>query len=168
VLWRGTLARNDGATRTATVLPAAASLAGTPEYGRTELRAPGAYLYDPDPTVGRAGLVWLLAEQLEAWQLDAEIAYLSSDVAVETPVARRPRVRACLPFAERRLLDALRAAGAAHVEVTRRGSPVDTNALERRLNAALRPRDGAHGGPVAVVALTRLEGAHVAIVCERE
>lgn len=168
VLWRGALVRNDGATRTATVLPAGASLTGTPEYGRTQLRAPGAYLYDPDPTVGRAGLVWLLAEQLEAWQLDAEIAYLSSDVAIETPFARRLRVRTCLPFAERRLLDALRKSGAAHVEVTRRGSPVDTNALERRLNAALRSRGGAHGGPVAVVALTRLDGAHVAIVCERE
>lgn len=168
VLWRGTLARADGATRTATVLPAAVSLAGAPEYGRTELRAPGAYLYDPDPTVGRAGLIWLLAEQLGAWQLDTEIAYVSSDVAVETPFARRLLVRACLPFAERRLLEVLREVGAARVEVTRRGSPVDTNALERRLNAALRPRDGAQGGPVAVVALTRLDGVHVAIVCERE
>lgn len=168
VLWRGSLARASGVARTATVLPAGVSLAGVPERGTVPLRAPGAYLYDPDPAVGRAGLVGLLAEQIEAWQLDAEIAYLSSDAAVETPFARRLRVRAWLPFAERRLLDVLRAAGVARVEVTRRGSPVETNALERRLNAALRNRDGARGGSVAVVVLTRVDGAHTAIVCERE
>ena len=45
----------------------------------------------------------------------------------------------------------------------RRGSPVETNALERRLNAAL-----PGGLPVLTVALTRVAGEHTAIVCERE
>lgn len=163
VLWLGTLARS---ARTATVLPAGASLARDADIAplASTLRAPGRYLYDPDPAIGRAGLVAELGAQLGAWQLDARIAYLSSDVAVDTPFARRLAVRACLPFAERAIANALHAAGARRVEVARRGSPVDTNALERRLNAALRARAD---GPVLVVVLTRMREAHVALVCER-
>ena len=72
---------------------------------------------------------------------------------------------AWLPFSERGLLEVLRAHGAGRVEVTRRGSPVDTNALERRLQRAL---GGATALPPVVVALTRLRGQHIAIVCTRD
>ncbi len=164
VLWLGTLARH---ARTATVLPEGATL--TRDVGvaplASTLGAPGRYLYDPDPAIGRAGLVAELAAQLDAWQLDARIAYLSADSPIDTPFARRFAIRACLPFAERAIADALRAAGARRVEVARRGSPVDTNALERRLNGTLRARPD---GPVLVVVLTRVRSTHVALICERE
>jgi hypothetical protein len=164
VLWLGSLAH---AERTATVLPAGVQLrrardAVAPAVAVAE---PGRYLYDPDPAVGRAGLVTELATALGAWQLDPRIAYLSSQAAVETPFARRFAVRAWLPFAERAIAAALHEARARRVEVTRRGSPVDTNALERRLQRALR---AGGGGPVVTVVLTRVRGAHVALLCERE
>jgi len=165
VAWVGTLAR---AARTATVLDeagGAAVLTGDPDAGDVESREPGTYLYDLDPTVGRAGLVERLAADLGAWKLDETIAYLSADEARSTPFARRYRVLAWLPFAERRLLEVLRAHGAGRVEVTRRGSPVDTNALERRLQRAL---EGDPSRPPLVIALTRVRGQHVAIVCERD
>lgn len=165
VAWVGTLARD---ARTATVLDedgGAAVLTGDPDTGAGDARDPGAYLYDLDPTVGRAGLVERLAGDLGAWKLDDTIAYLSADEARTTPFARRYRVLAWLPFAERRLLDALRTHGAGRVEVTRRGSPVDTNALERRLQRAL---DGDVSQPPLVVALTRVRGQHVAIICTRD
>ncbi len=161
VAWLGRLARG---RRRATVLPAGVSLAdegGTgPEPSR--IGEPGTFLYDPDPAVGRAGLVAHLARDLDAWQLDPTIAYLAADHAVDTPFARRFHVEAWLPFSERALLTRLRALGAGRAEVMRRGSPVDTNALERRLTRAL------GGGAVRTVALTRVAGRHVAIVCARD
>jgi SAM-dependent methyltransferase len=159
VLWLGRLVR---AARRATVLPAAVSLEGEPDTGATAIREPGRYLYDPDPAVGRAGLIDALAERLGAWKLADRIAYLSSDEAAETPFARRFRVLDWLPFSERALLDRLRHLGADRVEVMRRGSPVDTNGLEVRLGRAL------EGDRVLTVALTRVRGEHVAVVCERE
>jgi SAM-dependent methyltransferase len=165
VLWTGRLAR---AARTATVLPAVVSMSGAPDEGSAHLRPPGRYLYDPDPAVGRAGLIGTLARQLEAWKLDERIAYVTSDEAVVTPFARRFLVHTWMPFAERRLLEALRERGVGRVEVTRRGSPVDTNALEQRLNAGLRTEEALSGALVATVVLTRYCGRHIALICERE
>ena len=150
--------------RRATVLPAGGTLAGSPDTGETLVQAPGAYLYDLDPSVGRASLVDRLAPQLDAWLLAPEVAYLSGDRAVDSPFARRFRVIRWLAYSERRVLEACREAGAGRVEVMRRASPVDTNALEIRLNGAL----GNSRTRVLTVALTRAGDDHVAILCERE
>ncbi len=166
VLWFGTAV---SAPRRATVLPDGASIEGSPDTGTTPIGAPGAYLYDLDPSVGRASLVDVVAPMLHAWRLDEHTAYLSGDEAHDSPFARRFRIDSWMPFAERRLRDALVDLGVARVEVMRRASPVDTNALETRLNRAL-SSNGARAGEqrVRTVALTRMGEAHVAIVCERE
>ncbi|MFA7250427.1 MAG: class I SAM-dependent methyltransferase, partial [Dehalococcoidia bacterium] len=145
-----------------------ASVAGEPDAGVTPLRAPGRYLYDLDPGVGRASLVDAVAPVLHAWRLDEHTAYLSGDDPVDSPFARRFRIETWVPFAERRLREALVALGVTRVEVMRRASPVDTNALEARLNRTLAstPSSGEHR--VRTVALTRLRGEHVAFVAERE
>lgn len=160
VIWGGDAV---SAPRRATVLPAGATVAGEADTGATPLGVPGRYLFDLDPAVGRAALVDGVAPAIEAWRLDERTAYLSGDLQASSPFARRFRVIDVMPFAERRLREALRALRASRVEVMRRASPVDTNALERRLNAAL-----AGDGAVLTVALTRVAGAHTAIVCERE
>jgi SAM-dependent methyltransferase len=162
VIWLGSAVTTP---RRATVLPSGDTLAASDTDREAEVHSPGRYLYDPDPAIGRARLVGSLAHRLDAWQLDGTIAYLSSDEPRDTPFARRFRIEAVLPFAERRLLETLRDLDAARVEVMRRGSPVDTNALERRLNHAI---DGTDGTRVRTVALTRVQGEQVAIVCERE
>ncbi|MDA0270053.1 MAG: methyltransferase domain-containing protein [Chloroflexi bacterium] len=164
VIWLGAVV---SAPRRATVLPEGASISGEPDTGATPIAAPGAYLYDLDPSVGRANLVDVVAPTLDAWRLDEAIAYLSGDEPRESPFARRFRVLAWFPFAERRILDALREAGASRVEVMRRGSPVETNPLEVRLNRALSGRL-ASGEQPWTVALTRASGEHIAIVCRRE
>lgn len=161
VIWLGETVT---APRRATMLPARSTLAGEPDTGTTALASPGAYLYDLDPAVGRAGLVDVLAPRLGAWLLAPDVAYLSSDEVHESTFARRYRILDWFGFAERRLVAALREAGAARVEVMRRASPVDTNALERRLNGAL---PGGQGR-VLTVALTRAGSEHIAIVCERD
>ena len=164
VLWLGAAV---SAPRRATVLPNGASIEGAPDTGSTPIREPGRYLYDLDPSVGRASLVDVVAPMLHAWRLDEHTAYLSGDEGIDSPFARRFRIDAWLPFAERRLRESLDALGVTRVEVMRRASPVDTNALETRLNRALASR-GASEQRVRTVALTRVHGEHVAIVCERE
>jgi SAM-dependent methyltransferase len=162
LLWLGTLVREQ---RQATVLTSdgvVSEIAGDPDTGEAHVDQVGRYLLDPDPAVGRAQLIGSLSANLGAWQLDARIAYLSSDEPVATPFARRFRVVESLPFSERQLLERLRALDASRVEVMRRGSPVETNALETRLGSRL------EGSRVFTVALTRVGGGHIAIVCERE
>ena len=162
LLWLGTLVRQ---RRQATVLSSdggVASIAGEPDVGNARIGEVGRYLLDPDPAVGRAQLIGSLAANIGAWQLDARIAYLSSDEPVATPFARRFRVVESLPFSERQLLQRLPALDASRIEVMRRGSPVDTNALETRLGSQL------HGSRVFTVALTRVGGGSIAIICERE
>ena len=169
VLWLGLAAHGP---RRATVLPHGASIAGEPDTGATPIGEPGRYLYDLDTGVGRASLLDVVAPLLGAgrgaWRLDEHTAYLSGDDPIDSPFARRFRIDAWLPFAERRLRDALVALGVTRVEVMRRASPVDTNALEMRLNRALALTSRAAEQRVRTVALTRLRGAHIAIVCERE
>ena len=162
VLWLGTLVAG---SRRATVISGdgtAAELRGEADAESPNVRPVGEYLYDPDPSVGRAQLVRRLAEDLAAWQLDARVAYLSADRAITTPFARRFRVLASIPFSDRGLLDQLVRLKAGRVEVMRRGSPIDTNELAARLDRRL------EGDRVLTVALTRVGSASVAIVCERE
>ena len=162
LLWLGTLVRQ---RRQATVLTSdggVSEIAGDPDAGEARVGPVGRYLLDPDPAVGRAQLIGSLADTLDAWQLDSRIAYLSSDEPVATPFARRFRVVESLPFSERQLLERLRALDASRIEVMRRGSPVETNVLETRLGSQL------DGSRVFTVALTRVGGGHIAIVCERE
>ncbi len=162
VLWLGELAST---SRRATLLAfngSSSDLSGDPDSGPPTVAPVGRYLYDPDPAVGRAQLVRHLAAQIEAWQLDARIAYLSADHATDTPFARRFRVLASLPFGEQRLLEEFVRLGAGRVEVMRRGSPIDTNELAARLDRLL------EGDRVLTVALTRVGSESTAIVCERE
>lgn len=164
VIWLGDAVT---APRRATVLTDGQeplSITGEPDTGATPLREPGPYLYDLDPSVGRASLVDAVAPLLRAGRLDERTAYLTGDESATSPFARRFRIDAWLPFSERQLREALLRLGTERVEVMRRASPVETNVLEVRLNRAL--ADSA--GPVRTVALTRVRGEHVAIICARE
>ncbi len=162
VLWIGA-ACEPGVARV-TVLPGASMARARREPDlEADVRPPGAYLYDPDPGVGRAGVVRALARDLEGWQLNEEVAYVSSDAAHSTAFARRFRVLEVGAFSERRARDALARAHASRVDVMRRGAPVDTNEIERRLNASLSGE-----GPVVTLALTRLDGRISMLLCLRE
>ena len=120
--------------------------------------SPGAYLYEPDPAVLRAGLVRTLAHQLQAAQIDETIAYLTSDQLVDTPFARRFRVSEVLPFGLKRLRHRLRAMGVGRVTIKKRGSPVDVKDFARRLKL--------EGGDEAIVILTRAQSKPIMIIVE--
>ncbi|SNQ50471.1 conserved hypothetical protein [Frankia canadensis] len=148
----------------------AVSLVGSPDSTATEspvrVGEPGRYLYDPNPAVTRAGLVGELARQLDAWQLDPMIAFLTSDEAMATPFARLLRVEAQQPFDVRRLAADLRARGISALDIRRRGLAGDVDALRRRLLP--RRRDLVPGGPAVTVVMTRLREEPWALICVPE
>jgi hypothetical protein len=123
------------------------------------LAEPAAFLYEPDPAVIRAHLVAELAHELGAAQLDAQIAYLTSDQQIVTPFARAWRVLEWQPWQLKRLRARLRALDAGSVTVKKRGSPLDTDALARQLSGK--------GSRPLVVTLTRLQEQPIAIICEQ-
>jgi hypothetical protein len=99
VLWFGAFRST---AHRATLLPGAYSL--VEEYSNTlPLSDPQVYIYEPDPAVLRAGLVTSLGYRLNASQLDASIAYLTSENYCETPFARVWKIEAWFPFGLKRL-----------------------------------------------------------------
>ncbi len=159
VLWCGPLARH---TRRATLLRSADDLTThtlepVADEAAVPLSEPLAYLYEPDPAVIRAGLVARLANLIGAAQLDPTIAYLTAAVLVATPFARSWPILEWQPFQLKRLRARLRARDAGPVTVKKRGSPLDTDALARQLSGS--------GSRPLVVALTRLNGQPIALIC---
>ncbi len=73
-------AATTGAAAAGAAAAGAAELVGTGAAGEgaveVEVRAPGEFLYDPNPAVTRAGLVQELARMLGAWKIDEQIAFL--------------------------------------------------------------------------------------------
>ena len=99
VAWSPALATAAGR---ATILPEGHTL--TPQPGaEVPVRAPGEYLLDPNPAVTRAGLVEELARLLGAWKIDERIAFLSADVAMDTPFGRTLRVIDSAPWNQKQL-----------------------------------------------------------------
>lgn len=162
VLWFGPL-RSAG--RRATVLPGPHTLSEAPGAGdRSQppeahplpLDEPRAFLYEPDPAVMRAGLVAALGEQLQAAQLDPQIAYLTADRLTPTPFARAWAVEAWFPFQVKRLREYLRARRVGRVVVKKRGSPLEPQALMRALRL--------EGEAERCLFLTHLAGRPIVVV----
>jgi SAM-dependent methyltransferase len=153
VLWFGPL---NSTARRATILPGPFTLISDHTV-ESVLREPGAFLYEPDPAVLRAGLVTTLARQLDAWQLDEDIAYLCADVKTSTPFARAWHIEDWFPFQLKRLRQYLRERNVGHVVIKKRGSPLDPEALIHQLKLK--------GSQQRVVFLTHLLGRPVVIVC---
>jgi hypothetical protein len=119
--------------------------------------APQQFFYEPDVAVIRAGLVQHLAQQIGAQMLDRHIAYLTSADYHATTFARCWQIIEALPFNERILKQTLRRLQAGAITVKKRGSPVDTDALAKRLSQP-------HGEALVVV-LTQVADQHTAIIC---
>jgi len=121
------------------------------------LSKPQAYLYEPDPAILRAGLVAALGVQLEAAQLDPDIAYLTASTLKPTPFARAWVVADWFPFQLKHLRAYLRERNVGQVVVKKRGSPIEPEALIRDLKLK--------GDEQRVVFLTHLRGRPIVVVC---
>jgi SAM-dependent methyltransferase len=152
VLWYGAF---QTAARRATLLPSGETLTDAESVSDavSPLRA---ILYEPDPSVLRAGLVRQLAAMLRAARIDPTIAYLTAEEAVPTPWAEAYRVEETMPFGLKRLRDWLRARSVGRVTIKKRGSPIDPEELERQLRL--------RGEEHRTLFLTRVNGKHSVIV----
>ncbi|WP_370616124.1 class I SAM-dependent methyltransferase [Mumia qirimensis] len=149
-----------GTRRRATVLGAhgAATLTESEAPADAEVREPGAWWYEPDDAVIRAGLVTGVAALVGGWLVDPHIAYVSSDAHVPTPYARAFRVVEELPYREKQLRAALRDRDVGTLTVKKRGVTVVPEALIKRLRLT--------GSTTATVVLTRVAGEGRAFLVE--
>ncbi|HEU5470111.1 MAG TPA: class I SAM-dependent methyltransferase [Actinophytocola sp.] len=156
-LWRGGLAT---ARRRATVLrtegPQWTITDGEPDD--CPVRAPGAWIVDPDGAVVRAGLVRHYAARHRLGQLDERIAYLTGDTP--PPGIRAFRVLEHGHYTEKALRAALRRLGIGRLEILVRGLDVDPNRLRPRLRLS--------GTAEASVVLTRVGRTPTAFLCRAE
>ena len=161
VLWSPALATTD---RRATVIGehglATLTDEDSPADGEpgTEVRAVGAYLYEPDGAVIRAGLVTAVAAGVGGGLVDPHIAYVTSDASFRTPFARSYRVVEHLPYREKQLRAALHERGIGRLTIKKRGVQVVPEELRKRL--ALR------GDDEATLVLTRVAGQGTALLVE--
>jgi SAM-dependent methyltransferase len=153
LLWSPALA---ACARRATILPGGhclTAVAGPP----VEIKAPGAYLLDPNPAVTRAGLVEDLARVVGGWKIDPMIAFLAIDEEVVTPFARTLRVLESMPWHERTVARKLRELGIGTADIRRRGLAGDVAQIHRRL--------GLEGDASATIVITRREGRPWSLIC---
>ncbi len=161
VLWSGALAR-PGVGRAALVLRAdepVAELRAAADTVDVDAGPLGDYLYEPDGAVIRARLIGDLARSMGGRMLDPTIAYITTDQPSPTPFARGFRVLERLPVDVPTLTRALAARQIGVLEIKKRGIDVDP--------ARLRPKLSLRGTGSAVLVLTRLDGAKVALLAER-
>lgn len=145
------------AKRRATVLPSGAGLVSIGELAA--LAPPGGYIYEPDDAVIRSGLVGELASSIGGWLLDSHIAYVSSEHAQSTPLARGFRIIDELPFREKQLKAALQVRRIGTLTVKKRGVDIIPEELVRRLKLK--------GPNPATVIMTRVRGAGRCFLVER-
>jgi hypothetical protein len=100
-----------------------------------------------------------VAVHLGLWQLDPTVAYLSGGAVPTTPFVRGWPVLTHFPFDLKTLNRRLRDLNGDVVAVKKRGSPLDPEALRRRLRR--RP-----GGRPVIVVLTRVVGRPWVLIVE--
>ncbi|MDA0745188.1 MAG: SAM-dependent methyltransferase [bacterium] len=157
VLWFGDL--QTSVARRATILPSEQTLAFRPSP-EAPVQPPGRFLYEPDRAVIRAHLIDQLAEDLDAWKLDPEVAYLSSDRLNKTPFARAFSIIEVFPFSLKRLQKYLNGAQIGRLEIKKRRFPVEPETLRHRLKL--------RGDQPATIVLTRINEHPTVLVCQPE
>jgi hypothetical protein len=156
VIWSPDLSTTD---RRATVIGerGLATLTDEDDPG-ADVREVGAFLYEPDGAVVRAGLVTAVAAGVDGGLVDEHIAYVTSDASFRTPFARGYRVLERLPYREKQLRAALQERGIGRLTIKKRGVQVVPEELRKRL--ALR------GDDEATLVLTRVAGQGTALLVE--
>lgn len=122
------------------------------------VREVGAFLYEPDGAVIRAGLVTAVAAGVGGGLVDEHIAYVTADEAFHTPFARSYRVLEELPYREKQLRAALRERRIGRLAIKKRGVDVVPEQLRKRLSLS--------GDREGTLVLTRVAGSGTALLVE--
>jgi len=155
VLWSPSMST---AKRRATLLPGEYTLAAL-SVAPVVVDNPGRYILDPDPAVTRAGLVSNLAQEIDAWMIDENLAFLSSNRYLATPFAKTWEVLYSGRWGLRQLKQALIDLDAGSVDIRKRRSPIDVEQLRRKLDPVLK------GTSRYMVFLTELSGKPWMFIC---
>ncbi|ROS31455.1 class I SAM-dependent methyltransferase [Cellulomonas sp. PhB150] len=118
----------------------------------------GAYLYEPDGAVIRAGLVGDVAVRVGGRLVDTTIAYVTSDSLRRDPSATAYRVLDTMPFGLKRLRTYLRERGVGRLTIKKRGTAVVPEQLRKQLDL--------RGDAEATIVLTRVAGHQQILVVE--
>ena len=155
-LWSGRLATT---RRRATVIGhgGLATITDEDDPGAA-VRDIGAFLYEPDGAVIRAGLVTAVAAGVDGGLVDDHIAYVTSDSSYRTPFGRGYRILARLPYREKALRAALRERDVGRLTIKKRGVDVVPDQLRKRMDLT--------GDAEATIVLTRARGHGVALLVE--
>lgn len=156
-LWFGPLAP-EGPGRSALVLRGGHAHVVGGGAGRPDVGPVGAYLYEPDGAVIRAGLVQQVAADVHGRLIDPTIAYVTADLLTATPAASAYRVLDEMPFSVKRLRAYLRERGVGRLTVKKRGTAVTPEALRSQLDL--------RGTAESTVVLTRVAGSQRVLVVE--
>lgn len=160
VVWTGILARPD-VRRAALVIRGgvAAELVASGDADDAPVRELGAYLHEPEGAVIRARLIGEVARTMDAGMIDAKIAYLTSDDAVDSPFVQSFRVRERMPNDVKALARALRERGIGTLEIKKRGVDVDPATLRTKLKL--------RGPEAATLFVARVGDARVTLLADR-
>ena len=156
-VWFGAL--HSGAEWRATVLPAGESLTGDPWTAYAERSGLREYVYEPDPSVVRAGLVDVLAESTGLARLDDAEEYLTSSTHCRSPFVVGFEVVASCPNNDKQIRKMVRDAHLASIEIKCRHVPVKVEALRRKLPLA--------GEGSGVLIFARVTGRTRAVLARR-
>lgn len=118
------------------------------------------YLLEPDPAVVRAGIIPDLCRKLGCAVMDPHVAYLTADAPGQAPLVTSYAILASLPFSAKALRAELRNLGIGRVEVKKRASAVDVDALRKQLSTDAPGR--------GVVAVTRIGRKPWAFICSAQ
>lgn len=145
------------ASKRATILPEGVSLIEeSPLFIR--LLPPGSFIYEPDPCIIRAHFIEQLAVKIDAWRINENIAYLSSNKLMITPYADAYKVIDSLPFNIKALKKQLHNLEAGRVIIKKRGIPFEPDEIEKRLRV--------EGNRELVLILTSIMDKIWAFICE--
>ena len=153
-LWFGTLGKSG---RSALMLGETSHQLSAEEVELAPVGELSAYLFEPDPSLIRSGLMGNLANQLGLWSISPGIAYLSGSEVVSSPWLKTYEVLEVLPMDEKRLAAWCRDHDIGIVEIKKRGVDITPEAL--------RPKLKLKGAGAVTMVLTKVGDARRALIC---
>ncbi|MBX9879356.1 MAG: hypothetical protein K2Y22_12925 [Candidatus Obscuribacterales bacterium] len=153
VAWSPSLSQSK---RRATILPFGHTLTEKPGPP-VDVKMPGEFLLDPNPSVTRAGLVEELARELNAWKIDEKIGFLSSDKEMQSPFGRTLKVIDSNPWNQKQLPSRLKQYDIGVVDIRRRGLAGDVDQFQKSLKLT--------GSRKATLIMTRVQEKPWALIC---
>ena len=159
-LWFGKV-RRDGIARSALLLTENFKeeiSSPAPNSESAPLAEIGNYLYEPDNSLIRSGLIADFAKPFEMTLIAPEIAYLSSNALVDSPWVKGYEIIDNLVFDRKKLKAYIRQNNIGILEIKKRGSDISPEQLRKELSP--------QGEGAATLIVTRVGDAHRVLVAK--